>query len=83
MSTIIVRAADGRRVLAPDGRSVPSTFRIDPNDPYWARALRDGDIVAVNETAKPQEQPSPAPVPEPPPKNDAPADSKPVIGGKS
>ena len=48
MTTILVAPAKGRRVVTPQGVCVPEKFRINPRDPYWARALRDGDIVEVD-----------------------------------
>ena len=48
MTTILVAPAKGRRVVTPQGVSVPEKFKINPRDPYWARALRDGDIVEVD-----------------------------------
>ena len=45
MTTILVAPAQGRRVVTPSGQLVPEKFKVNPADPYWARALRDGDIV--------------------------------------
>jgi len=45
VTTILVAPAKGRRVVTPQGVCVPEKFRINPRDPYWARALRDGDLV--------------------------------------
>ena len=40
---LIVRAAAGRRVVTPAGAAVPAGgFRVDPRDPWWARALASG-----------------------------------------
>nr|WP_294915542.1 hypothetical protein [uncultured Neokomagataea sp.] len=41
-----VSAAAGRRVVAPDGTPVPEKFQVNPADPYWARMLREGDLVS-------------------------------------
>nr|WP_294918290.1 hypothetical protein [uncultured Neokomagataea sp.] len=41
-----VSAASGRRVVAPDGAPVPEKFQVNPADPYWARMLREGDLVS-------------------------------------
>ena len=47
--TIRVSVAPGRRVLIPAGnhtRTVPDEpFTVDERNPFWARLLRDGDIV--------------------------------------
>ena len=58
--TIKVTVASGRRVLIPQGdhtRSVPDEpFTVDETKPFWARLLRDGDIVrapAESAPAKP------------------------------
>ncbi|QHI96056.1 hypothetical protein GT348_07235 [Aristophania vespae] len=53
MSNILVKVADGRRAVTPRGDDVPAgLFRVNKNDPYWARALRAGDlIVAAEKTA--------------------------------
>lgn len=45
MTAILVAPAQGRRVVTPSGQLVPEKFKVNPADPYWARALRDGDIV--------------------------------------
>ena len=55
MTAILVKPASGRRVVTPAGQRVPETFGVNPADPYWARALRDGDIVRADpesQTAK-------------------------------
>lgn len=47
---LTVRAADGRRVVTPAGAAVPAGgFRVDPRDPWWARALASGDVVELSE----------------------------------
>ncbi|WP_282803053.1 DUF2635 domain-containing protein [Bombella apis] len=47
---LTVRAADGRRVVTPAGAAVPAGgFRVDPRDPWWARALASGDVVELAE----------------------------------
>lgn len=55
--TIKVTVASGRRVLIPQGdhtRSVPKEpFTVDETKPFWARLLRDGDIVRVPAEAAP------------------------------
>ncbi|EHH67565.1 DUF2635 domain-containing protein [Gluconobacter morbifer] len=54
MTTILVAPAEGRRVVTPSGQIVPEKFKVNPADPYWARALRAGDISRVpDQTAKP------------------------------
>nr|WP_240810618.1 hypothetical protein [Formicincola oecophyllae] len=47
----LVRPAPGRRVLAPDGSAVPPTFKVNGADPYWARALRCGDLLEADAPA--------------------------------
>lgn len=48
---LTVRAAEGRRVVTPAGAAVPASgFRVDPCDPWWARALTSGDVVELSET---------------------------------
>ncbi|KXV50537.1 hypothetical protein AD945_01775 [Gluconobacter albidus] len=59
MTTILVAPAQGRRVVTPAGQLVPEKFKVNPADPYWARALRDKDIVPADQTdpaAKPVAQ---------------------------
>lgn len=47
---LTVRAADGRRVVTPAGAAVPAGgFRVDPRDPWWARALASGDVVELGD----------------------------------
>ena len=47
---LIVRAAEDRRVVTPAGAAVPAGgFRVDPRDPWWARALASGDVVELRE----------------------------------
>lgn len=47
---LTVRAAAGRRVVTPAGAAVPAGgFRVDPRDPWWARALASGDVVELSE----------------------------------
>lgn len=65
--TIKVTVASGRRVLIPQGdhtRSVPDEpFTVGETKPFWARLLRDGDIVRVPAEAapaKPAAPPAPA-----------------------
>ena len=53
MTTILVAPAQGRRVVTPSGQLVPEKFKVNPTDPYWARALRDGDIITADQTTKP------------------------------
>ncbi|WP_429956215.1 DUF2635 domain-containing protein [Gluconobacter japonicus] len=53
MTTVLVRPAAGRLVLSPAGQAVPEKFLINPADPYWARALRDGDVEAADQSDKP------------------------------
>ena len=64
---IRVTVASGRRVLIPQGdhtRSVPDEpFTVDERQPFWARLLRDGDIVrapAETATTKPAATAAPA-----------------------
>ncbi|WP_242183088.1 DUF2635 domain-containing protein [Sphingomonas sp. CARO-RG-8B-R24-01] len=33
------------------GRAIEAGTEIDPNDPYWARLMTDGDLVASPERA--------------------------------
>lgn len=48
---LTVRAAADRRVVTPAGAAVPAGgFRVDPRDPWWARALASGDVVELSET---------------------------------
>lgn len=49
MTAILVAPAQGRRVVTPSGQLVPEKFKVNPADPYWARALRDEDIVPVDQ----------------------------------
>ncbi|MBF0858799.1 DUF2635 domain-containing protein [Gluconobacter sp. LMG 31484] len=53
MTAILVAPAQGRRVVTPSGQLVPEKFKVNPADPYWARALRDGDIVSVDQAVTP------------------------------
>ncbi|MBR0559499.1 hypothetical protein [Neokomagataea anthophila] len=57
-----VSAAAGRRVVAPDGTPVPEKFQVNPADPYWARMLREGDLVSedtsVTQAASGHEEPA-------------------------
>ncbi len=47
---LTVRAAAGRRMVTPAGATVPAGgFRVDPRDPWWARALASGDVVELSE----------------------------------
>lgn len=59
-----VKAAMGRRVVTPAGDAVPAAgFRVDPRDPWWARALASGDVVELSEADKADaEQKKPNPV---------------------
>lgn len=50
MTSILVAPAQGRRVVTPSGQLVPEKFKVNPADPYWARALRDKDIAPVEAT---------------------------------
>lgn len=49
MTAILVAPAQGRRVVTPSGQLVPEKFKVNPADPYWARALRDKDIVPLDQ----------------------------------
>lgn len=63
-SLITVRPAPNRRVVSPCGAAVPTVgFRVDPRDPWWARALRNGDVVELeaNTQAVEADQAVPAP----------------------
>ncbi|MXV43908.1 hypothetical protein GS501_02425 [Saccharibacter sp. 17.LH.SD] len=47
---VLVRAGEGRRVLAPDGSAVPKEgFRVNPYDPWWGVCLANGDVVPLND----------------------------------
>ena len=48
MSAIVVTVAAGRVVKDPRGRNVPEKFSVNPDDPFWARRLMSGDVVAVD-----------------------------------
>lgn len=43
--TKLVMPAKDRHVVSPNGTPVPPKFKVNPADPYWARLLRDRDIV--------------------------------------
>lgn len=49
--TKLVTPGAGRHVVTPAGSPVPPKFRINPADPYWARMLRDQDILEVKSDA--------------------------------
>lgn len=55
--TVRVTVAPGRRVLIPSGdhtRAVPDEpFTVDERNPFWARLLRDGDIVKAPASTTP------------------------------
>jgi hypothetical protein len=61
-----VKLAEGRRLRDPITKMhlQPDQVRDVPGNMYWARRLRDGDVVLVDDkaAAPPQEQ-QPAPVP--------------------
>ena len=50
MSTILVRAAEGRRVRLPDGGVLTDAGEpvpVDPRDLFIARRLAEGDLVEM------------------------------------
>lgn len=49
---MIVKPASGALVRDPLTRlAVEAGATVDPNDPYWARLIADGDLVEVPEHA--------------------------------
>ncbi|MXV35839.1 MULTISPECIES: DUF2635 domain-containing protein [unclassified Saccharibacter] len=61
--SVNVRPAAGRRVMSPRGADVPAKgFAINPRDPWWARALRSGDIVPISNSEPPSDATQAAPI---------------------
>ncbi len=52
MQTLFVRPAPGARVRDPDTKApIPADGAVVPDNGYWRRRLRVGDVVLVVETA--------------------------------
>lgn len=59
MGTKFVKPAEGRNVRDPVTRKhIPAEGVEVPNDPFWRRRLRDGDVV---EAPRPAERAQPKP----------------------
>lgn len=51
---MFVKPAEGRQVRDPASkRPIPAAGANVPQDSYWIRRLRDGDVVAANPPAAP------------------------------
>lgn len=47
MSLVNVTTAPERIVKDMRGNKVPAQFSVNPDDPFWARLMAAGDIVAI------------------------------------